>query len=93
MPRKLASDLTRITSHSQEENLSYFPDCMEISLFIYCLANSKDKYLSMMYFLSRLSIGNRNHGSFVIVIDDYAKNGGPGAVWTSCSFNHNPLRH
>ena len=26
-------------------------------------------------------------------IDNYAKNGEPGAVWTSSSFNHNPLRH
>ena len=25
-------------------------------------------------------------------IDDYAKDGGPGAVWTSCSLNHNPLQ-
>ena len=26
-------------------------------------------------------------------ITDYVKDGGLGAVWTSCSFNHNPLRH
>ena len=25
-------------------------------------------------------------------IDDYAKDGGPGAVWTLCSFYHNPMR-
>ena len=28
-----------------------------------------------------------------VATDDYAKDGGPGAVWTSRSFNHNPLRH
>ena len=27
-----------------------------------------------------------------LAIDDYAKDGGPGAVWHFCSFYHNPLR-
>ena len=26
-------------------------------------------------------------------INDYAKDGAPGAVWPSCSFHHDPLRH
>ena len=26
-------------------------------------------------------------------IDDYAKDGGPGAVWPWCSFYHDPLRY
>ena len=30
---------------------------------------------------------------FIFLIDDYAEDGGPGPVWTSSSFNHNPLRH
>ena len=28
-----------------------------------------------------------------LLIDDYAKDGGPGAVWPCCSVYHDPLRH
>ena len=28
----------------------------------------------------------------ISVIDDYAKDGGPGEVWLLCSFYHDPLR-
>ena len=34
--------------------------------------------------------GARNKAS---VIHDYAKNGGAGVVWPSCSFYHDPLRY
>ena len=58
MQLRLASDRTRITSNSNNVNLLYFPDSVEISSLVYCLANTKDVSLTITHFLLQLSIDN-----------------------------------